>query len=218
MPIQDGTKKVEMTVPLLVGEGAGPPTNTRRAAIKADAPKAPPESEPDTSSEEEEDGEDTKSKEKNTKDKVLTYQERLKKAGITEVHAREVMDAVLFGNDYRETISLRENFSVVLHTRSYADTLRLMRVIEAEAPTFPMHTNDIIARYNVCASLAQWGNNIFTSPPKSATPKEIEEDFDERLKFIFGLREIAINKLIDMVARFDKKMAIIFSEGSIEDF
>ena len=212
MAIKKDNKTQEMSVPLLVGEGKGPPTNTRRVPPKPEASEVPPEMEAS------EGADSDAEKKEDSKEKTQTYWERLKAADITETHAREVMDAVLFENDYRETIYLRENFPVVLHTRAYEDTLRLMRVVEAENPTFPMHVNDIIARYNVCASLVQYGNKIITLPAEDATSQEIEENFEARLNFIFGLREIAISKLINLVARFDKKMAVIFSEGAIEDF
>ena len=205
MPIEKDHKKQEMSVPLLVGEGKGPPANTRRASPKQEALET---SESETA--------DSK-KEEDPKKKTQTYRERLKAADITETHAREVMDAVLFDGEYRETINLRENFQVVLRTRAYEDTLRLMRVMEAENPTFPVHVNDIIGRYNVCASLVQYGKTVFT-PPEKQTEEAKEADFEARLQYIFSLPEIAVSKLIDLVSRFDKKIAIIFSEGSIEDF
>lgn len=203
MSIKKDNKTQEMSVPLLVGDGKGPPTNTRRVSPKPEASEVPPETEA---------SEDTGSKEK-----TQTYQERLKAADITETHAREVMDAVLFDGEYRETINLRENFPVVLRTRAYGDTLRLMRVMEAENPTFPVHVNDIIGRYNVCASLAQYGETVLI-PQEKQTAVAMEKDFETRLQFIASLPEVAVSKLINLVSRFDNKIVIIFSEGSIEDF
>ena len=218
MPVKENNKTVEMAVPLLAGEGKGPTTNKRRAHRSVEGPDvrvptATPLLDAETT---ERNAEGTDQKEE-TKEKEPTYAERLAAANISVTHAREVMDDVLFNQEYTETFNWRDNFQVVLHTREYRDTMRLMRVMEAENPTWQMHINDIIARYNVCASLQQYGDTTFT-PLTEKTPKAIEEDFEERLQFIFGLPEIAVNKLIDLVARFDKKVAIIFSEGSIQDF
>ncbi len=206
MPIKEGNKTMEMAVPLLTGAGKGPPNNPRRVRRPVETPEAASAPLPKEETKEEE-----------TKEKTPTYVERLAAAKISVTHAREVMDAVLFNGTYEETTPLRPNFPVVIQTRAYGDTLRLMRVMEAENPTFPMHINDIIARYNVCASLVQYGETVF-SPPKEKTPIALADNFEERLQFLYGLPEIVINKLIDLVARFDKKVAIIFSEGSIQDF
>jgi hypothetical protein len=224
MPIEKNGKREKssggMSVPLLATEGKGPPNNQRRTPSK---PVVPPEvSVPaqvsGTDSEVSGDAAaDTSQFPEPKTEKKLTYAERLEEAGISKQHAREVMDAVLFQEKYEETVDWRPGFPVTLCTRAYADTLRLMRVIEVENPNWPMHVEDIIARYNVCASLRRYGEKIIT-PLEEGTPKQIEEDFEQRLNFVLKLPEVAINKLITEMRKFDLKMAVIFSDGSIKDF
>lgn len=193
------TKSTEMKVPLLAGVGVGPAGNAPRVAreeLVEETPDVPLEK---------------------GKDKAELYRERLRKAGITETEARKVMDEVLFGGAHIRSVHLTPEFQVELTTRAYGDTLRVMRVLEAEAPTFQMHVNDVIARYNLAASLHRYGDTAFSSRDAKDAAKD-EEAFQERLDFILSLPEMAVRRLIDELTKFDTELSLIFSEGSVEDF
>jgi hypothetical protein len=201
---KNNEKNTGMNVPLMSGVGKGPAGNV---------PRAPASKKVETSAENQE---KNKSPEEEV-DKAEQYRKRLKDAGITPAKAREILDEVLHNGAYVRQIKLAANFVVELATRVYGDTVRVSRVIESEAPAFGMHVNDIIARYNLAASLHRYGNTTFTA----RDPKDSEKDeaaFQERLSFVMGLPEPVIRRLLDELNRFDDEMSFILSEGAIEDF
>ena len=192
-----------MSIPLLGGSGVGPVGNRPR--------EAKPEKEPEVPAEK------AKAAVGDTQNPALSYQERLRKAGITEEHARRVVDTVLIGEQYLHEVDLTPNLTVVFTTRVYKDTQRVSRVLEAEAPTFDMHVNDLIARYNLAASLHQYGSTRFSPRNPDDDEKDVEA-FDERLRFIMRLPEVAVRRLFDELNKFDREINVIFSEGVVQDF
>lgn len=199
----------EMKVPLAGGVGVGPAGNTKRGKVV-----------PDTSSPREVESKITPEevpKEKELQDKAESYRSRLKQVGLTEAGARSILDAVLFKGSYSRVVPLTDNFDVEFGTRSMSDTMRAMRVVEAEAPAFQMHISDIVARYNLSASLNRYGEKLL--PPRVVDDEAADEAaFQERLAFVLQLPEISARRLIDALRRFDAELAVVFSEGSIEDF
>ena len=152
-------------------------------------------------------------------EKAKKYREELEKADIPLVKAREILDAVIFKDCYREDKVLLGRLKVGIRTRIYDDLQRIMKALEEEAPAFPAHTDDLIARYNVAASLAYYKDTQFAFPdPKTATFIEIAAAFEIRMKFLLGLPTPVISCLIDAVGKFDNMVAAVFAEGAPEDF
>lgn len=151
------------------------------------------------------------------------YLEGLSQVGVTQEEARKIMDCVLFQEEYSEELKLGHGVMVVLRTRNYADTQRMLRLVEAEAPQMPMHVNDIIARCNVSASLERYKDTEFRFPKKDRknlekSEKDIEDAFYERLDFVMGLPTPVVSRLMELVAIFDNRLFAVFAEGAPENF
>lgn len=152
-------------------------------------------------------------------DKAQKYRDALTEADISIVKAREILDAVIFEDCYTEDIILHGRLKVGIRTRIYDDLQRIMHALESEAPAFAAHTDDLIARYNVAASLAYYQDTRFEFPdPKKASFAEISTAFDLRMKFLLGLPTPVITSLIQAVRKFDADINMVFSEGAPEDF
>ena len=146
--------------------------------------------------------------------------EKQYKDGLTEVNlditgARSIMENILIQDYYEESYRIGP-LPVKLRTRTYADTLRAQQHLEVENPTYNMSVQDLVARYNVAASLSLYGDNKFEFP--TGTGSEVEKAFQQRLTFIMSRPAIVMAKLMELVYRFDIKMAAVFAEGAPQDF
>ncbi len=152
-------------------------------------------------------------------DKAKQYRKGLEELEIPIEKAREVLDEVIFNRAYTADIVIGGKLRVGLRTRVYNDTQRVLLSLEAEVPTFPVHTDDLIARYNVAASLAYYSDDKFDFPDvRTAKTTEIEEAFHKRMRYLTSLPEVIINRLIAATGKFDQEMAAIFADGAPEDF
>jgi hypothetical protein len=162
-----------------------------------------------------------KEKEEEKKDSVgkfspeEEYEEGLAQVGVSKEEARTIMEKVLANRYYEETVKIGK-LSVTISTRKYGDSLRAQRCLEAESPSYPVGINEVIARYNVAASLVRFGDTKFEIGGKDDTEEEAR--FNERYEFLISLPSVVIAKLMMIVHNFDLKLAAIFAEGAPEDF
>jgi len=153
-----------------------------------------------------------------TADKAKVYRETLEELDIPIEKARGIMDEVVTNDFYIHHAHIGK-LKVGLRTRVYSDLERLMRVLEEEGPSFPVHTDDVVARYNVAASLAYFGDKSFDFPavePESYA--DVEAAFGVRLAYLRARPIAVINRLITETQKFDLMIAAIFAEGAPEDF
>lgn len=157
-------------------------------------------------------------------EKAKRYLEGLAMVGVTQEEARSILDSVLFNEYYEETVTIGRGVTAVIRTRTYNDTQRMLRILEAEAPKMPVHYNDILARCNVAASLVEYNQKKFTAPVRSdgmsrdAFKKLEEEAFHDKVEYVLQLPTPVMSKLMNMVALFDSKILAVFDEGAPEDF
>jgi len=142
------------------------------------------------------------------------------KTGLEEVDlditgARSIMENILIKDYYEESHRLGP-LPVKLRTRTYTDTLRAQQHLEVENPTYNMSVQDLVARYNVAASLSLYGDNKFEFP--TGTGAEVEKAFQQRLTFIMSRPAIVMAKLMELVYRFDINLAAVYAEGAPQDF
>lgn len=145
----------------------------------------------------------------------IQYKEGLKSVGLDITGARAIMEGILIKNFYEESYRIGP-LPVKLRTRTYNDTLRAQQHLEVENPTYNMSVNDLVARYNVAASLAQYGDKKFEFPEEAGT--EVEKAFQQRLAFVMARPAIVMAKLMELAYKFDLKMAAVFAEGAPQDF
>jgi len=196
----------------LIGEFKGPQGNTSRNV-----------SIPDVSTEAKKEGSEkvvSAEEEGRQKTKAEQYQEGLKVEGISVEDARIILDKVLFEGSYSESFKIGGRMPVTLRTRMYKDSQRILRYLESEAPTTPMHVSDLVARFNVAASIQKYGDTVFTFPVESDSvkPMDVENAFHERLDFLMNLPVQIVNILINLTGKFDQKIQAVFAEGAPEDF
>jgi hypothetical protein len=157
--------------------------------------------------------------EKKPEDIYAEFHSGLEKASIDIVKAREIMDQVLEKTYYTETHNLRKT-EIVIRSRNYRDTLRTQRFLEAESPSYAVNVDEIIMRYNTAASLVRFGQRAFDHPEDDdkSSDTQIEEAFDQRLRFVQTLPSVVVGKLGTLVYNMDLKLQAVFAEGAPEDF
>jgi len=208
----------------LVGQFSGPSDNSPRTPAElprksvitsGEPPTVPRPSEGDPG----EQNERQDNRPKTPQEKAADYQQGLIAVGVSPVVARGILEKVLVESYYEETCKLGP-LQVSVRTRSYNDVMRTLRFLELEKPTYSMGINDVVARYNMAASLVSYGDQKFRFPTKKggATEDMIEEAFHERLSFILDLPVVAMNRLMQIVHDFDEKISAVFAEGGPEDF
>ena len=156
---------------------------------------------------------------KSPKEKAEEYVAGLARVGLSETDARAILEKVLVNRVYMETLAIGP-VQVVLRTRNYRDVTRALQYLEVEKPTYSMAINDLIARYNMAASLVRFGSDTFKHPRKEegATDEEMEDAFHDRLSYIMEMPIVSMNRLMQLVHDFDEKIAAVFAEGAPEDF
>jgi hypothetical protein len=210
----------------LIGQFSGPPGNAPR--LPADLPRktaspeaTPPEMVKEAAVQKDDNRkeEDDRPRPKTPQEKAADYQAGLVAVGLTGIAARGILEKVLVDEVYEEKIKMGP-IDVVVRTRNYKDVQRTLRFLELEKPTYALGINDLVARYNMAASLSSYGEHKFTHPSKKnkASDDDIENAFHERLSFIMELPVVAVDRLQQIVHDFDQKIGAVFAEGSPEDF
>lgn len=211
----------------LIGQFSGPPGNAPRSPVELPR-KAPLETAepvmPSVAAAVADAGETAQSEEqpkrpKTAQEKAEDYLKGLESVGLTPVGARGILQQVLVNEKYEETFPMGP-IKVTIRTRSYKDAMRTLRYLELEKPTYAMGINDVLARYNMAASLVAYGENQFEHPSKKegATEEEVEAAYDQRLNFVIELPTVALQKLMQITHDFDTKINAVFAEGAPEDF
>jgi hypothetical protein len=134
----------------------------------------------------------------------------LKAADIDIDTARSIYDAVASKGFYEETIKVR-NGRAVFRTRTYDDHLRIITMLELNKPTLTQSYAELVNRYNLTASLMSWNTTNFGSP-------ENDEAFEAKLAKIRKLPGPVVTLLVRELAKFDKKINLVFADGSLENF
>lgn len=145
-----------------------------------------------------------------------TYADGLKANKLSVGQAREIMEKILVKGFYEEDYRIGGMLPIKLRTRNYTDSVRTQNYLESESPTYNLVINEVIARYNLSASLSQFGERIFSFPAEGR--EEIEEAFQERYNFVMAQPYVVINKLQGFLYLFDRRVAAVFAEGAPEDF
>lgn len=149
--------------------------------------------------------------------RAVTYEELLKKEGISMEEAYMIRDALLVDLYYAQTVFLTEKTSVKFRTRSYQDFIRYHQAVERANPYTIAERDEIAMRYFLAASLEAYGGTQFEFPDPSDGPA-CEKAFDVRHKYIAKLPEAVVEVLGRHLHKFDRKIRIVLSEGAVEDF
>lgn len=201
----------------LIGQFKGPQQNAVRGAAKSAPEKTPDDKKLEETLgiiDKEILGDADKQDGKKGEEKPETYEEGLASVGLDLAQARAIMEEILVNNMYKETFYI-QSLPVVLRTRSYHDTVRLHRFLTAENPAYQASIQDVIARHNLAASLAKYGDKEFDFPDDE---KAAEEAFDKRMTFVETRNALVVGRLMKLVYDFDNKLAKVFADGAPQDF
>jgi hypothetical protein len=154
-----------------------------------------------------------------TVEKAKSYEEILKEADISVEEAQVIVDDILMKGYYEETYKVTNRISVTLRTRSHADFIRYHLALEANNPKFMDEMQEIALRFFLAGSLVRLGDTVFNHPDRDkATDDQLHDAFDKRLRWIEKQPERVIALLADKLNKFDKKVAVVMSEGVVENF
>ncbi len=146
------------------------------------------------------------------------YKEFLKKQGIEESKASEIVDNLLTTGFHQETYHLSKSVSIDLRTRRQEDLLRLQAAMKAQRPVYDDAIDELLTRYNMAASLVRYHETIFEFPPDGADRSVTEKLFDERLKYVENLPAPVFSAISSKLARFDWTVMAVMQEGVAENF
>lgn len=138
------------------------------------------------------------------------YAERLKSVGLDLYGARSIVDT-LITQGYFEDSFVFASRKGVFRSRSYADQLRVSRVLELENPATALAQSEIIIRCHLGASLVEWAGKKFYVGPDEA---KMQEKIDSLRSFPAPI----INMLSNELSKFDSKMMVVFSDGAVDSF
>lgn len=149
---------------------------------------------------------------------IEDYQAYLKEEGIEESEAQDIVDSLFAQGYYEETVPLTKRLKAVIRTREHGDTLRLQMALEVQRPIFNHVLQEITTRYNMAASLVQFGDTTFAHPGDDVDKETREKLFDVRLQFVERMADPAFYKLSVLLAKLDRKIAAVMREGVAENF
>jgi len=137
----------------------------------------------------------------------LSYEQRLSRLGVDLSEAAKIVDAILSQGFYEREFPLSKRHSVKLRTRGVEDQERLQESVENQVPRYALTVNEMTARHNLAASLAEFGGVHYA-------PNEFKKAYAAVGKFSLPV----FNALIARLARFDQIMYTVLSEGAVENF
>lgn len=149
---------------------------------------------------------------------MLSYEDRLRAVGVTREQAADIIDAVLLKGHWSEVISITKRVQARFRTRGARDTRRAQELIEQQRLTYDRHYNELMSRYLLAASLEAFGEDKLEHAPRKAVADLVEKAYDSRLSYVEGLADPVLRILFNKLFEFDKKVAAVLEEGSIENF
>jgi hypothetical protein len=149
---------------------------------------------------------------------MTSYEDRLKEVGVSREKASTIIDAVLLKGYYAEDVMLTRTIKARFRTRNARDTKRAQEQIETQRLSYDRHYNELLARLLLASSLERFGDDSFTQPPRGAKIDDIEKAFFDRLAYVDSMSDPALRLMMNKLSTFDRMIATVLEEGSIENF
>lgn len=161
---------------------------------------------------------DLPSKEADLK-KAKDWKEKLSDAGVSLEKAHAIIDDLLTVGHYAESYNLTKRITVEFRTRTQADYKRYLRAVDIINPRYNDDLSEIATRYFLAASLIRYNDKTWEhpDPTKDGTAK-VDEAFEERLDWVEAQSGHLITLLSQKLRSFDENIALVLSEGVIENF
>jgi hypothetical protein len=151
-------------------------------------------------------------------EKAKTYLEILKDNNIEVTDAQAIVDDMMTKGYYTENVQITKKISTTFRTRNHNDYLRYHTALQILNPKYRQEEDEIALRYCLAGSLVRFNATTFTHTAPTAPEDQMREAFDNRLEWIEKQPERLTALLAVKLNRFDQKIAIVMSEGVIENF
>lgn len=151
-------------------------------------------------------------------DPALAYEQRIKEFGLDINQALVIIDALTVDGFYQEEFALSKTTKAVFCSRSTRFNSFLADRIDIADPKKVGKLNQMMAEYQVAASLASYGPHVMPEIKDSMPVKEWEEALNRRLEFVRLLASPVFLLLTNKLAKFDAKLMTVLSEGYEKNF
>jgi len=155
---------------------------------------------------------------KKSASKVKSYKEILKDSNISDTEAQSIVDDMLTKGYYEKIINVTKTTTATFRSRSQSDYKRYLRALDAFSPKFSDDVTEIQQRYYLTASIVTFKGLKFQHVDNPKLEDEVEEAFNKRLAWVEALPEQLFLLLVGKLAYFDNTIAIVMSEGVVENF
>ena len=152
-----------------------------------------------------------KSLEQSPEDRLAKYWKELDALGVTRDEAAKVIDQLLFKGVYQEEYRVNNKLTVTFRTRDQRASDRLAEAMDQHDPKFNGTLLNLVAQYNLAASLVQYGPHKFEGGTT-------EEGFTIALDYIKKLPFPVFSILATKLSKFDTKVATIMTEEAVSSF
>lgn len=153
-----------------------------------------------------------------TAKKAKSYDEILKENDIPLDKAHAIVDSILMNGYYEETLPITKTATVTFRTRLHSDYKRYLRALEILNPRYVDEQREIQSRYFLAASLSSFKGQVFEHAGPKDSKEIADRSFEARLDWIEQQPENLILLLLNKLAQFDRTVAVVMSEGVVENF
>ncbi len=142
----------------------------------------------------------------------LSPQERylkiLEREKIPLDEARRIIDRIVVQlKPYREDFPLGPETTICFQTCTVLDEDHINQQIEKVEPKFQTTHSSVVWKHNLARSIVRYGEQVF-----------IEDAFEDRLTWVNKLSRPVYQLLIVKLQAFERKVAMVFQEGYLENF
>lgn len=163
-------------------------------------------------------------KEEDTNEKELTpierWRKRLETVGITEAEAEVIADTILRQGYWEQEFSVLPTgkLKIKLRTRDSIHRQRLANALSNTANTQAAQY-ETVARFELASSLVKFGNEVFTHPDPTASGKDLDDAFMQRLDFVDKRIPEPLQDPVRLaLSQFNARVFAALTDGSVEGF
>lgn len=152
--------------------------------------------------------------------KPLTWEERVKAAGLTEDQAHHILTEVLTKGHFERTFTVYGRVPVVLRTRDAFARRRLLEIYDQYRIADPGVQRELYLRVALAGSLVKFANVTYAHvDPNERDPAKVDEAFTARLHAVDRLPDPVLEEtLFPLVSRFDQWVYAALSNGAPSGF
>ena len=145
---------------------------------------------------------------------VARYMEELKEEGIREEDILGLLDRIITDGDVFYDTTLFGRVPVRFHIRPSWLNDKILEKLDdttkGNEKVSVMRFNNLVALYNLAASLVKYGDNTYSITT--------EEDFEKAVERVNALSYIVQSALVNALSVFDKAVAVATSDWAVKTF